>query len=110
MGSKFVHAQFCCAIVALMLVLASVSPQVRAQTVSVDPAKLPRIGTVDERFASYNIELAEVTGGNFWKPYHSQTSPAAHARKPAQAASTPAGMNPSSSQDKDQVGRAGTRR
>ena len=44
---------------------------------SLDPAKMPRIGTVDERFASYNIEMAEVTGGNFWKPYHSQSSAAA---------------------------------
>jgi hypothetical protein len=30
---------------------------------------MPRIGTVDERFQSYNIEMVEVTGGRFWKPY-----------------------------------------
>lgn len=28
-----------------------------------------RIGVVDDRFQSYNIEMAEVTGGRFWKPY-----------------------------------------
>jgi len=28
-----------------------------------------RIGTVDDRFQSYNIEMVEVTGGRFWKPY-----------------------------------------
>jgi hypothetical protein len=28
-----------------------------------------RIGTVDERFQSYNVEMVEVTGGRFWKPY-----------------------------------------
>jgi len=32
-------------------------------------ASLRRIGTVDERFQSYNIEMVEVIGGRFWKPY-----------------------------------------
>jgi hypothetical protein len=36
---------------------------------SIDPASLARVGTVDERFQSYNIEMVEVTGGRFWKPY-----------------------------------------
>jgi len=94
MGSKFVHPQFCCAIVALVFVLASAPLQVPTQAVSVDPAKLTRIGTVDERFASYNIEMAEVTGGNFWKPYHRQNSAAAQTTQPAESAPTPAGMDP----------------
>jgi hypothetical protein len=93
MGSKFVHARFCFSIIAVVVVLASVPLQVQAQSVSLDPAKLPRLGTVDERFASYNIEMAEVTGGNFWKPYHGQSS-AADGRKPAESASTPAAMDP----------------
>ena len=33
------------------------------------PASMARIGTVDERYQSYNIEMVEVTGGEFWKPY-----------------------------------------
>ncbi|MEY4721233.1 MAG: hypothetical protein RIQ46_958 [Pseudomonadota bacterium] len=32
-------------------------------------AALPKIGTVDERYQSYNIEMVEVTGGRFWAPY-----------------------------------------
>ena len=36
---------------------------------SIDPTNLTRVGTVDERFQSYNIEMVEVTGGNFWNPY-----------------------------------------
>jgi len=36
------------------------------------PANMPRIGTIDERFQSYNIEMVEVTGGRFWKPYSSK--------------------------------------
>ncbi len=93
MGSKFVHVQFCSAIFALVLVLSSGSLRSRAQTVSVNPAKMPAIGAVDERFASYNIEMAEVTGGKFWKSYRGQSS-AQQPAQPAQSASTPTGMNP----------------
>ena len=38
----------------------------------IDPAKMSKIGTVDERFQSFNIEMVEVTGGRFWAPYKSQ--------------------------------------
>jgi hypothetical protein len=40
-----------------------------AGELSVTPASMARIGTVDERYQSYNIEMVEVTGGEFWKPY-----------------------------------------
>jgi hypothetical protein len=33
---------------------------------------MPRVGGVSERFQSYNIEMVEVTGGRFWKPYRSR--------------------------------------
>lgn len=36
---------------------------------AVNPAKLSRIATVDPRYQSYNVEMAEVIGGKFWKPY-----------------------------------------
>lgn len=36
---------------------------------TLSPATMPRIGAVDERFQSYNVEMIEVTGGRFWKPY-----------------------------------------
>ncbi|MGD0481623.1 MAG: hypothetical protein ABSA42_15725 [Terracidiphilus sp.] len=51
---------------------------------SIAPAAMPQVGTVDERFQSYNIETVEITGGRFWKPYsstdaaHSATQPAAN--------------------------------
>jgi hypothetical protein len=92
--SKFVLVRFHSAIIAVVLVLACVPLQVRAQGVSLDPATLRRIGIVAERFASYNIEMVEVTGGNCWKPYHRQSAAAAQATEPAQSASTPSGMNP----------------
>ena len=61
--------------------------------VSVSPPTMPRVGTVDERFQSFNIEMLEVTGGRFWAPYKQQgETPAA----PADAkASTLPGMDPS---------------
>ena len=50
-------------------IAAALVPAVVAQPVSLSPATMPRIGTVDERFQSFNTEMLEVTGGRFWKPY-----------------------------------------
>jgi glycosyl hydrolase family 79 len=59
---------------------------------SVAPSGLPRIGTVDARFQSYNIEMIEVTGGRFWKPYSSE--PGAQPAQPPQSGSdTPQGVD-----------------
>ncbi|WFU42945.1 hypothetical protein QA640_11115 [Bradyrhizobium sp. CB82] len=35
----------------------------------VAPQHMEAVGTVDLRFQSYNIEMVEITGGRFWKPY-----------------------------------------
>ncbi len=40
-----------------------------AAVLTMRPARMPKTGTVDSRFVSYNIEMVEVTGGRFWKPY-----------------------------------------
>lgn len=63
---------------------ASVSPIV--------PSSMPRLGAVDQRFQSYNIEMIEVTGGRFWKPYRSQpgVQPAQSRRS---GSDTPPGMD-----------------
>jgi len=65
-----------------------------AQVAPIDPAKMPPMGTVDERFQSYNIEMVEVTGGRFWKPYGSSSNPPAKVQPTQQSGSTPAGMDP----------------
>jgi heparanase len=64
-----------------------------AQSVAVDPATMPRVGTIDERFQSFNIEMVEVTGGRFWGPYKdvAKTPPAT----PTNDRSAPAGVDPS---------------
>ena len=40
-----------------------------AEAAPISPSTLPKVTTVDERFQSYNVEMAEVVGGSFWKPY-----------------------------------------
>ena len=60
-------------------------------TTKINPGAMARVGTVDERFQSYNIEAVEVTGGRFWKPYAATSAPDSRAR----ATGAPAGMDPS---------------
>src|SRR5690242_6313894 len=69
-----------------------------AESVALTPATMPRVGTIDDRYQSYNVEMLEVTGGQFWKPYGSRAG-AAHEPKPpagtARGGDIPAGMDPS---------------
>jgi hypothetical protein len=60
---------------AVMLLSAVLScASARAAEIGLEPDTMPRVGTIDERFQSYNIEMAEVTGGPFWRPYDAQTT------------------------------------
>jgi len=56
----------------------------------VKPDSLPAIARLDERFQSYNIEMVEVTGGQFWKPYE-QVQAAAQQQPPPQPTGAAAG-------------------
>ena len=58
------------------LLIAPIWPGALADELSVTPATMARIGTVDERFQSYNVEMVEVTGGRFWRPYRPNASDA----------------------------------
>jgi len=67
------------------------APIASAQTsIKLAPGSMPRIGSVSERYQSYNIEMVEVTGGRFWKPYASVAAAPA-----APAGNQPVGMDPS---------------
>jgi hypothetical protein len=57
------------AALAVVGVTASAPPLFGADPMAIAPAKMPRIGTVDARFQSFNVEMVEVTGGRFWAPY-----------------------------------------
>lgn len=47
----------------------------QASPIKLNPSTMPKRGSVDPRYLSYNIEMVEVTGGRFWKPYGSTASP-----------------------------------
>jgi hypothetical protein len=77
----------------VLAVLVVMALPIDAQPVSLAPKTMSRIGTVDERFQSYNIEMIEVTGGRFWKPYAQGNSAANRPEAPArQPNSTAAGL------------------
>jgi len=62
-----------------------------ADPVKLDPAHMRRLGRVDERFQSYNVEMVEVTGGRFWAPYRSEAA----AVPPAVEKASVPGIDPS---------------
>ena len=81
-----------CGLLASALLLAQACAETPAAAPSVTPSSLPRVGTISERFQSYNIEMIEVTGGKFWRPYRSKPD-APPARPPRSGSDTPPGMN-----------------
>ena len=92
--SRSIRPCICLAVVLCITSIVVLAMQLIAQVLSLDPAKMPAIGTVDERFQSYNIEMVEVIGGRFWKPYGSTTNKS-KAQEPApQEGFTPAGIDP----------------
>jgi hypothetical protein len=72
-------------------------PQMDSQVGSapaVAPATMRRVGTIDDRYQSYNVEMLEVTGGRFWKPYKDIGKTAPQAGSEANSDDAPAGMSP----------------
>src|SRR6187399_196394 len=49
--------------------LIATSPGIGSGAELIAPQAMRAIGTIDARFQSYNVEMVEVTGGRFWKPY-----------------------------------------
>jgi hypothetical protein len=89
MNTKPISGLFAASTITLLALGAGSAPRAIAQATSIAPSTLPRIATVDERFQSYNIEMVEVTGGRFWKPYANKSA------APAQpSANQPAGLDP----------------
>jgi len=57
---------------------------------------MTRIGSIDERFQSNNVEMIEVTGGRFWKPYQKKDNASSSDDPQVNPSNSnqPAGMNP----------------
>ncbi len=64
-----------------------------AGVIKVNPKEMKHIGNVDERYQSYNVEMVEVVGGRFWRPYHLMDS----------LPSSKSGATPDVSQKNDQL-------
>ena len=63
--------QRACASAAKVILLTATlySTPTNGQIAAVTPQAMPAIARVDQRYQSYNVEMAEVVGGKFWKPY-----------------------------------------
>jgi hypothetical protein len=72
----------------------SAEEQGNAPGTSMVPSEMARIGTVDERYQSFNLEMVEVTGGRFWKSYREIDTKGAAPSSSKPAADVPAGMDP----------------
>jgi hypothetical protein len=83
---------------AVLAVMPHVTQAQDQTAVPLDPATMKSVGTIDECYQSYNVEMVEVTGGKFWKPYKEIGKPAAQpsaaSGSVAQSGETPAGMSP----------------
>src|SRR5665213_1757133 len=69
--------------------------QVTTPPANISPKTMNKVGSVDERFQSYNIEALEVTGGRFWKPYGSDGDSGKRAQVAGSQPTAPGGMDPS---------------
>jgi hypothetical protein len=85
------------------------SPPKGPPAVFIAPADLRRTGTVSERFQSFNVEMIEVTGGRFWKPYKDIQSILSGRQSTGKAAATPAGMDPGLYQQRPPIDLSNTR-
>ncbi len=73
----------------------SKAPRSSSSAGAIAPENMPRIGTIDDRFQSYNIEMVEVTGGRFWKPYKDVDALLkTQASAKGSGSNQPAGMSP----------------
>jgi hypothetical protein len=60
-----------------------------------NPSKMPKLGTVDPRYVSYNIDTVAVIGGRTWKPYKSSVEGQETGKpKPPADPNEPVGVNP----------------
>jgi hypothetical protein len=92
--SRSIRPWICLAVFLCITSVLFLAIQLIAQVVSLDPSKMSAIGTVDERFQSYNIEMVEVIGGRFWKPYGNTTNKNKAQDSAPQDSFTPAGIDP----------------
>ena len=86
MSSRIAELRRCLPLAFVLLLAATPAARAQETPVKLDPSAMQKRGTVDSRYLSFNIEMVEVTGGRFWKPYRSgpvtPPQPGAHAPAP----------------------------
>jgi hypothetical protein len=94
--NSFETFMFCACLVLSVASTACSEHSKRAGTKSLAPADMRSITNIDERFQSYNVEMVEVTGGRFWKPYKdiAELLKAQDKRNSESGSDVPAGMDP----------------
>ena len=95
MNRKMKAAALGCVAVLMLSAAVCFAGQGGAPGTSISPGKMVRVGTIDGRFQSYNIEAVEVTGGRFWKPFAKPGDPKPVDEKPNAAITAPGGIDPS---------------
>ncbi len=93
--NSFETFMFCACLVLSVASTACSEHSKRAGTKSLAPADMRSITNIDERFQSYNVEMVEVTGGRFWKPYKdiAELLKAQDKRNSESGSDVPAGMD-----------------
>ncbi|HSY68085.1 MAG TPA: hypothetical protein VK813_05565 [Edaphobacter sp.] len=92
------------------LLTLAVLPGVAMAQAVLNPQTMVKVGDVDPRFVSYNVETVEVTGGRFWKPYNAEVEArlsGASQAKPGQ--DQPVGMDPNLFQYRPPIDLSNTR-
>src|SRR5438874_1363770 len=78
-----------------VVLTASCSSLALSAELALNPATMPTISQVDQRFQAYNVEMLEVTGGRFWKPYKDLAASSTPKPDSDRPGSTPTGMSAS---------------
>jgi hypothetical protein len=95
MGLK--KSQILCNRLLLLSAATALATAISAQekpAIKLNPSTMAKLGIVDARYLSYNIEMVEVTGGRFWKPYNSPPPTEAEKQKAQSDPNQQVGISP----------------
>lgn len=95
MSTRWKSSAAAAAAAALMFLNGCATDAATGAMTEVTPATMKRVATISDRFQAYNVEMVEVTGGRFWKPYAETSAGPGGRPEDPRGAAAPAGMDPS---------------
>lgn len=94
----FLQTSMTTAVLSALMMIPTITQAQEVAVKQLDPVTMKRVGTIDERYQSYNVEMLEVTGGKFWKSYkqieEKDSRPSTASNSEAKTGDAPAGMDP----------------